>query len=78
MRVLYATISQYSGTAMDIFAPDTSNKTQFFSMMYMEDQVPTVLGLIGGWESTTSAADGLSLIPASGTCTGVVSVYGYV
>jgi hypothetical protein len=77
MRVLYATTGQYSGTSMEIYSPAGTNKTQFFSMAYNEDQVPTVYGLIGGWESTTTAADGFSIIPASGTCSGTLRVYGF-
>jgi hypothetical protein len=36
-----------------------------------------VVGAVGGLHSLTTAYDGISFIPASGTMTGTVSVYGY-
>lgn len=62
--------------ACDVFNPQATQNTSFTSLGF-STAVNSYINQIGGFFAATTSFDGIQLIPASGTVTGTISVYGY-
>lgn len=63
--------------ALDLFDPQTTNKTTFSSQMFSSATGDALWGVFGGLYNTTTQFEGVQIYPGSGTFTGTLTVYGY-
>jgi len=68
--------SQGSGT-IEVFSPFLAQRTQIFSLGSADSSTVFFQEIVNGSVKNTNSYTGFTIIPASGTITGTVRVYGY-
>jgi hypothetical protein len=65
-------------SSVEVWDPQLSQITHFASQFASSlTSLPAVVGFANGTHNVASSYDGFSLVPGSGTITGIVRVYGY-
>jgi hypothetical protein len=72
-----STAAQPSTALIDVFAPLLTVRTNYSLMSFADDGTNYVSRTGSGGLTVTTAYDGITLLPSSGTATGMIRVYGY-
>jgi len=75
-QVAYSTNDDANALTLTIFSPQLTARTSFVGSGISQSSTITNL-LTSGFFNATTSFDGFTLLPASGTFTGTVRVYGY-
>lgn len=74
--IITSASTEYSSAVMSIIAPQLSDKTGMQGT-FVDARTNGSSGAYAGFHNAATQYDGFSLIPASGTITGTVTVFGY-